>query len=141
MKSQHPSGGGRRRGDLAVRDGGAFGRELRRLRLTAGMSQAELANVLHFSKSYLSKVENGAKPATMDLARRCEAVLGAAGRWSRCARRLLRLRLERQRRRRQVRRRTAGSKAASREARPERPCRCRDSFRPDPAISSGAARS
>ncbi|GAA2023844.1 hypothetical protein GCM10009839_21900 [Catenulispora yoronensis] len=64
---------------MAVRDGGAFGRELRRLRLTAGMSQAELANVLHFSKSYLSKVENGAKPATMDLARRCEAVLGAGG--------------------------------------------------------------
>ena len=64
---------------VAAQDGGTFGRELRRLRAAAGMSQAELANTLHFSKSYLSKVENGVKPPTMDLARRCETVLAADG--------------------------------------------------------------
>ncbi|NUR63672.1 MAG: tetratricopeptide repeat protein [Catenulispora sp.] len=60
-------------------DGGAFGRELRRLRLEAGMSQTELAALLHFSKSYLNKIESGAKPPTMDLARRCDAALGVEG--------------------------------------------------------------
>ncbi|WP_194904001.1 helix-turn-helix domain-containing protein [Catenulispora rubra] len=64
---------------MTARDGGAFGRELRRLRAAAGLSQTELANMLHFSKSYLNKVESGAKPATMDLARRCEGALGGEG--------------------------------------------------------------
>ena len=64
---------------MAAQDGGAFGRELRKLRLGAGMTQTDLANVLHFSKSYLNKIESGAKPPTMDLARRCEAALGAEG--------------------------------------------------------------
>lgn len=61
---------------MAAQDGGAFGRELRRLRLDAGMTQTDLANVLHFSKSYLNKIESGAKRPTTDLARRCGAVLG-----------------------------------------------------------------
>jgi tetratricopeptide (TPR) repeat protein/DNA-binding XRE family transcriptional regulator len=43
------------------------------------MAQTELAALLHFSKSYLNKIESGAKPPTMDLARRCEAALGVEG--------------------------------------------------------------
>jgi len=57
-----------------------FGTELRRLRQAAEMSLNELAREVHYSKSYLSKIETGAKPANVDLARRCDAVLCANGR-------------------------------------------------------------
>ncbi|MFF3752749.1 helix-turn-helix domain-containing protein [Streptomyces sp. NPDC002018] len=56
-----------------------FGEELRRLRIDAGMSLAELAAVVHYSKGHLSKIETGSKTATPDLARRCDTVLGAKG--------------------------------------------------------------
>jgi tetratricopeptide (TPR) repeat protein/transcriptional regulator with XRE-family HTH domain len=56
-----------------------FGRELRRLRRLAGISLSRLALSVHYSKSYLSKVENGVKPATRDLAARCEQALGVEG--------------------------------------------------------------
>nr|MDT0657923.1 helix-turn-helix transcriptional regulator [Micromonospora sp. DSM 115978] len=56
-----------------------FGAELRRRRLAAGVTLAELAGLVHYSKSYLSKVENGLKPPGLDLARRVDAVLGADG--------------------------------------------------------------
>ena len=57
-----------------------FGHELRRLRTERGLSLAELASAVHYSKSHLSKVENGAKTAGPGLARRCDAALGAEGR-------------------------------------------------------------
>jgi hypothetical protein len=56
-----------------------FGPELRRQRLRAELSLADLARVVHYSKSHLSKVETGAKPVSSDLARRCDAALSAGG--------------------------------------------------------------
>ncbi|MBV9023395.1 MAG: helix-turn-helix domain-containing protein [Streptomycetaceae bacterium] len=57
----------------------SFGEELRRLRKHQGLSLSALACLLHYSKGYLSKIENGAKPPTLDLARRCEQALQAKG--------------------------------------------------------------
>ncbi|MFI5804722.1 helix-turn-helix domain-containing protein [Streptomyces sp. NPDC051561] len=57
----------------------AFGAELRRLRGERGMSLTALARSIHYSKGYLSKIENGGKPPTPDVARRCDEVLGADG--------------------------------------------------------------
>ncbi|MBV1850039.1 helix-turn-helix domain-containing protein [Catellatospora tritici] len=62
-----------------------FGAELRRLRLAAGYSLTEMVNLTYYSKSHLSKVENGLKPPSEDLARRCDALLGAAGELTRLA--------------------------------------------------------
>jgi hypothetical protein len=56
-----------------------FGVELRRQRMAAGLSLSRVATLVHYHKSYLSKVETGGKPPTRDLALRCEAVLGCAG--------------------------------------------------------------
>lgn len=56
-----------------------FRTELRHRRTTAGISLEELARRAHYSKGYLSKVENGTKPATPDLARACDAALEAQG--------------------------------------------------------------
>ena len=56
-----------------------FGRELRRRREAAGLSLAGLAQLVHYSKSHLSKVEHGIKPPSEGLARRCDHALGAAG--------------------------------------------------------------
>lgn len=43
------------------------------------LSLAELAKLVHYDKSYLSKIENGFKSASIDFARRCDAALGADG--------------------------------------------------------------
>jgi WD40 repeat protein/transcriptional regulator with XRE-family HTH domain len=56
-----------------------FGSELRRLRAQRGVSLAGLSRLVHYSKGYLSKIENGDKPVTLDVARRCDAALGAGG--------------------------------------------------------------
>jgi hypothetical protein len=56
-----------------------FGPELRRRRLAAGLSLSQLSELIHYSKSYLSKIETGLKPAGAPLARRCDAALGAGG--------------------------------------------------------------
>lgn len=56
-----------------------FHTELRRRRTTAGMSLEALSRRAHYSKGYLSKVENGTKPATSDVARACDAALDANG--------------------------------------------------------------
>ncbi|MDF9811656.1 helix-turn-helix domain-containing protein [Streptomyces sp. SPB162] len=56
-----------------------FGAELRRLRGERGLSLTALAQRLHYSKGYLSKIETGGKPPTPDLARRCDRALLAAG--------------------------------------------------------------
>jgi transcriptional regulator with XRE-family HTH domain len=48
-----------------------FGTELRRLRVAAGLSLGDLADVVHYSKGYLSKIESGDKPPNTALARRC----------------------------------------------------------------------
>jgi transcriptional regulator with XRE-family HTH domain len=56
-----------------------FGPELRIRRTDARLSLAELSNRVHYSKSHLSKVENGLKLPSIDLARRCDAQLAADG--------------------------------------------------------------
>jgi tetratricopeptide (TPR) repeat protein/transcriptional regulator with XRE-family HTH domain len=57
----------------------AFGERLRTLRAERGLSLAELSTRVHYSKGYLSKVENGDKPPTVQLARGCDQALGADG--------------------------------------------------------------
>lgn len=56
-----------------------FGTELHRRRIDAGLSLADLARLVHYSKSHLSKVETGVKPASVELARQCDAALSAKG--------------------------------------------------------------
>jgi transcriptional regulator with XRE-family HTH domain len=56
-----------------------FGEELRRKRLTAGLSLAQLAQMVHYSKGQLSKVERGIKAPSGDLARLCDGALEAGG--------------------------------------------------------------
>ena len=57
----------------------SFGVELRRRRSEAGISLGALAKLVHYSKGYLSRVESGEKPASADVARRCDSALGAGG--------------------------------------------------------------
>ncbi|KDN21385.1 helix-turn-helix domain-containing protein [Amycolatopsis rifamycinica] len=58
---------------------GTFGGELRRLRQAAGLSLAGLAARVHYSKSYLSKIENQLMPPNAALAEVCETELDAPG--------------------------------------------------------------
>jgi transcriptional regulator with XRE-family HTH domain len=57
----------------------SFGEELRRRRITADLSLAQLARMVHYSKGQLSKVERGIKAPSHDLARLCDAALMADG--------------------------------------------------------------
>ncbi|MFC8428388.1 helix-turn-helix domain-containing protein [Streptomyces sp. NPDC057253] len=72
-------------GDVGADEGGAggappdFPSELRRLRHERGLSLTALAQRVHYSKGYLSKIENGSKPATADVVRRCDEALLAGG--------------------------------------------------------------
>lgn len=59
--------------------GAGFGRELRRLRESAGLSLAALADRTHYSKSQLSKVENDKARPSLKLAVSCDEILGADG--------------------------------------------------------------
>ncbi|GAA4833238.1 ATP-binding protein [Kitasatospora terrestris] len=54
-----------------------FGERLRRLREERGVSLAELARATNYSKSYLSRVETGARHGTEALAACCAEALGA----------------------------------------------------------------
>ncbi|MCX5128378.1 helix-turn-helix domain-containing protein [Streptomyces sp. NBC_00347] len=56
-----------------------FPAQLRRLRVQRGLSLGDLARRTHYSKGYLSKIETGAKPVTLDVARSCDRVLEAGG--------------------------------------------------------------
>ncbi|WP_424211164.1 helix-turn-helix domain-containing protein [Streptomyces sp. BI20] len=56
-----------------------FGPELRRLRLQAGLTLTEFSAALNYDKGHLSKVERGKRSASAELARRCDAFLGADG--------------------------------------------------------------
>lgn len=57
----------------------SFGEELRKRRLEAGLSLTDLSGLVHYSKAQLSKVERGIKTPSRDLARLCDAALGADG--------------------------------------------------------------
>lgn len=56
-----------------------FGDELRRLRIEAGLSLTDLANRIHYTKGYLSKVENGIAQPNDALAELCDTELGTGG--------------------------------------------------------------
>jgi transcriptional regulator with XRE-family HTH domain len=56
-----------------------FGEELRRLRRAAGVSLSELAGRVHYSKSHLSKVENGRARPNLVLATLCDHEFGTRG--------------------------------------------------------------
>ncbi|HJP73066.1 MAG TPA: tetratricopeptide repeat protein [Pseudonocardiaceae bacterium] len=56
-----------------------FGTELRRLRIAAGLSLTDLADAVHYSKGYLSKVETGLAQANETLAALCEDALDTKG--------------------------------------------------------------
>ncbi|MEV0176265.1 helix-turn-helix transcriptional regulator [Streptomyces sp. NPDC050803] len=56
-----------------------FGAELRRLRMTAGLTLAQFAASVHYSKGQVSKVETGRQRATPEFARLCDAALDAGG--------------------------------------------------------------
>ncbi|MEU0449010.1 helix-turn-helix domain-containing protein [Streptomyces tendae] len=62
-----------------------FGPELRRLRLDARLSLTEFSVALNYDKGHLSKVERGERSASPELARRCDAFLGANGELQRLA--------------------------------------------------------
>jgi tetratricopeptide (TPR) repeat protein/DNA-binding XRE family transcriptional regulator len=59
--------------------GTSFGRELRRLRESAGLSLAALAARTHYSKSQLSKIENSKARPSLPLAVSCDEILHADG--------------------------------------------------------------
>ncbi|MBZ4322092.1 ATP-binding protein [Streptomyces huiliensis] len=54
-----------------------IGEHLRTLRVRRGWSLTRLSRQVHYSKSYLSRVENGLRPLTLELAERCDQALGA----------------------------------------------------------------
>lgn len=57
-----------------------FGTELRRRRTESKLSLRELSELVHYSKGYLSKIENGWRQPPQDFARRCDDALGCGGR-------------------------------------------------------------
>jgi tetratricopeptide (TPR) repeat protein/transcriptional regulator with XRE-family HTH domain len=56
-----------------------FGAELRRLRTAAGVSLSRLSDAIHYSKGYLSKVENGVAQPNHTLAVLCDTELATGG--------------------------------------------------------------
>lgn len=56
-----------------------FGAALRRRRLAAGLSLRALAERIHYSKPYLSKIETGQRRPSLELARQCDTALRADG--------------------------------------------------------------
>ncbi len=56
-----------------------FGPTLRALRTSQGLTLGDLARLVNYSKSHLSRVETGKKLPTADLARHCDDALGAEG--------------------------------------------------------------
>jgi transcriptional regulator with XRE-family HTH domain len=56
-----------------------FGKLLKALRERAGMSQKQLADMVNYSASLISAIENGTKPAKSDLVKRLDHALNAGG--------------------------------------------------------------
>jgi tetratricopeptide (TPR) repeat protein len=56
-----------------------FGSALRQLRSERGVSLTDLADMIHYSKSYLSRIENSERTATAKLAQACDHALDGEG--------------------------------------------------------------
>ncbi len=54
-----------------------FGDILRQMRTEQGISLGQFALRVHYNKGYLSRIENGQKAPSEELARMCDAELGA----------------------------------------------------------------
>ncbi|MET9731121.1 helix-turn-helix domain-containing protein [Streptomyces sp. NPDC006458] len=78
-QQHHPADGEHGTCEPSAQTTASFPAQLRRLRRERGLSLADLARHTHYSKGYLSKIETGAKPATVDVARRCDQILRARG--------------------------------------------------------------
>ncbi|MFJ8079153.1 helix-turn-helix domain-containing protein [Streptomyces sp. NPDC096205] len=78
-QQQDPAGGDQGTPEAPAQTTASFPAQLRRLRQQRGLSLADLARRTHYSKGYLSKIETGAKRATVDVARSCDRILGAEG--------------------------------------------------------------
>lgn len=59
--------------------GGRFGRELRRRRERAGLTQLQLATRLGYDHTYISKIESGGRLPRIDFASRADGLLNADG--------------------------------------------------------------
>jgi tetratricopeptide (TPR) repeat protein/DNA-binding XRE family transcriptional regulator len=57
----------------------SFALALRRVRKSKGLSLQDLAGKAHYSKGYLSKIENGKLRASLDCAQACDQALAAGG--------------------------------------------------------------
>lgn len=66
---------------MAPRIDPAPGDQLRRARLAAGHTQGEFADRIYYHKAYLSRVENGQRPLTKEMATAVDKVLGTGGRF------------------------------------------------------------
>lgn len=64
---------------MAAAELSLFGGELRRRRLSAGLSQSQFAVLIHYSKGYLSKVETGRAVVNREFAQACDNALKANG--------------------------------------------------------------
>ncbi|MET9882637.1 tetratricopeptide repeat protein [Streptomyces sp. NPDC006430] len=58
---------------------GHVGERIRALRTEQGWSLSQFSDLVHYSKSYLSRVENCTRPVLPELAQRCDEVLGTDG--------------------------------------------------------------
>ncbi|MEU1393827.1 MULTISPECIES: helix-turn-helix transcriptional regulator [unclassified Nonomuraea] len=56
-----------------------WGRELRHYRKSAGLTQGQLAERIHFSEGLISGVETGQLPASPEFAEACDKALGTGG--------------------------------------------------------------
>lgn len=67
-----------------------FGEELRRARLTAGLTQAKLGSMVFVSASYIAQFEIGQRKPQLDVAERLDGVLDTGGSLSRLVAKLIR---------------------------------------------------
>jgi DNA-binding XRE family transcriptional regulator len=56
-----------------------WGRELRHYRQAAGLTQAQLAQKIHFSESLISGIETGQLPASPEFSQACDTTLSTGG--------------------------------------------------------------
>ncbi|WP_280701224.1 helix-turn-helix domain-containing protein [Kitasatospora sp. GP82] len=62
-----------------------IGERIRALRVEHGWSLSQLSQLVHYSKSYLSRVENGSRAPSLELAQLCDQVMGTDGELARLA--------------------------------------------------------
>src|SRR5260370_9791711 len=74
-----PGNGGNSRSTRRVAPMTTFGQKLRQMRTERDMSLTQLANIVHYNKGYMSRIETGQKQPTEDVARACDIALDSRG--------------------------------------------------------------